>query len=300
VSSESIASPPARAGATESCASCGAPLAGDQRYCLECGERRSPVSGALLGGVAPAANAGPVESPPVPPGPPASAGAALSPAAGAASPVEASRGNGATVIAGVGVLLLAMGVGVLIGRSGGGAKQNAAAPQVISVATAPTAGGASASGSPAASFVDDWPAGTDGYTVQLQTLAQASTQQSAVQAAKAAASAKGAKDVGALRSEDFASLTAGHYVIYSGVFHKRTEADKALGGLKQSFAGASVIRVASSGAGLAGAAAGAGGGSGAAGGAGRPAPSKAAEDLTKSHGKSYEEKSKNLPNQVET
>jgi hypothetical protein len=38
------------------------------------------------------------------------------------------------VIAGVGVLLLAMGVGVLIGRAGSGGSKAAAAPQVISVA----------------------------------------------------------------------------------------------------------------------------------------------------------------------
>jgi hypothetical protein len=46
-----------------------------------------------------------------------------------------ARGSGATaVISGVGVLLLAMGIGVLIGRSGSSSGKSAAAPQVISVA----------------------------------------------------------------------------------------------------------------------------------------------------------------------
>jgi hypothetical protein len=48
------------------------------------------------------------------------------------------RGNALTLIAGIGVLLLAMGVGVLIGRSGGSSSTGAAAPQVITVGGAGT------------------------------------------------------------------------------------------------------------------------------------------------------------------
>jgi hypothetical protein len=216
---------------------------------------------------------------------------------------DAPRSNAVTVIAGVGVLLLAMGVGVLIGRSGGGANQTAAsAPQVISVGTGSTTGPSTgASQSPA--FTDDWPVGTNGYTVQLQTLAQASTQISAVEAAKAAARAKRAKGVGALKSEDFSSLKAGSYIVYSGVYHKKAEAEKALAGLKKSFPGASVITISSGGASPAGAGPGARSGSGASGGgsgSSTPASPKALEELHKSSGKSYEEKSKNLPNVVGT
>ena len=40
-----------------------------------------------------------------------------------------------------------------------------------------------------------------------------------------AGSSKGAKEVGALKSADFQSLTAGNYLIYSGVYKKKTEAD---------------------------------------------------------------------------
>ncbi|MHB8233850.1 MAG: hypothetical protein ACYDHT_04280, partial [Solirubrobacteraceae bacterium] len=76
VSSESIASQPPP-GAAETCSSCGAPLAGDQRYCLECGERHVPMSSLLAGGArqAPtqAAAPGPGSAPPgaiVPGGPP--------------------------------------------------------------------------------------------------------------------------------------------------------------------------------------------------------------------------------------
>ncbi|MGD0452029.1 MAG: hypothetical protein ABSB69_00390 [Solirubrobacteraceae bacterium] len=226
--------------------------------------------------------------PPPAPGSPASAAAAAGPP---------QRNNTLTVIAGVGVLLLAMGVGVLIGRSGS-SKQSVAPAQVISVAS-PTSTGTATTPSSEASFTGDWPAGTSGYTVQLQTLAQSGTAVSAVESAKSAASAKGAKAVGALKSEEFSSLSAGSYVIYSGVYHKRPEAEKALAGLKKSFPGAKVIKVSN-------------GGSSSSteppttspGGVGesesKPAPPSVLNKLKGSKGKSYEEKSKNLPNVVET
>ena len=255
-------------------------MAPDQRYCLECGERRTPLSSVLLGG------------PPKRPG----AGAPAPPAAAPASVDGWPRGTTLTVIAGVGVLLLAMGVGVLIGRSGG-SKQAATPQQVISVASTPSAG-TTAPASSEASFAGDWPAGTSGYTVQLQTLPQSGTAVSAVEAAKAAASAKGAKSVGALKSEEFSGLPAGRYVIYSGVYHKRAEAERALAALKRSFPGASVIAVSSGSRGSAGP----GGGAGAAGGSGgvgKPASPSVLPSPQKK-GKAYEQESKNLPNVIST
>jgi hypothetical protein len=63
------------------------------------------------------------------------------PAPSAPATGAVQRGNTVTVIAGVGVLLLAMGVGVLIGRAGN-SKPSAAPAQVISVAQpAATTGG---------------------------------------------------------------------------------------------------------------------------------------------------------------
>jgi hypothetical protein len=204
------------------------------------------------------------------------------------------------VIAGVGVLLLAMGVGVLIGRSGS-SKQPAAPTQVITVAT-PASTGASATSAGEAAFTSSWPSATSGYTVQLQTLPQSGTAVSAVEAAKSAASAKGAKAVGALKSEEFSSLSAGSYVIYAGVDHKKSEAEKALAGLKKSFPGAKVISVSN------------GGSSSSAGGSepsttspggvgeseSKPAPPSVLNKLKGTKGKSYEETSKNLPDVVET
>jgi hypothetical protein len=256
-------------------------MAPDQRYCLECGERRTPMSSVLLGGPPQRPGAGP---------PPA----ALAPPA-APAPVDGwQRGATLTVIAGVGVLLLAMGVGVLIGRSGA-TKSGAVPQQVISVASTP-ATGTSAPASSEASFTDDWPSATSGFTVQLKTQPQPGTTVSAVEAAKAAAVAKGAKGVGALKSEDFTSLPAGHYVIYSGVFHRKAEADRALAGLKRSFPGASVIAVSNGSAGSGGGAAGA---AGAGGSLSKPAPASVLPSPGKK-GKSYEQESKNLPNVIST
>jgi hypothetical protein len=286
VSTESIVSPSsARGGTPTACAACAAPLAGDQRYCLECGERRQQMSGFLFSGAAVGTAGAPASPPPVPP-------------ASAVATVAEQRGNTAAVIAGVGVLLLAMGVGVLIGRSNA-SKPAAAQPQVITVGSV---AGASAGAAAPESFTDDWPAGTQGYTVQLQALPQAGTTLAQVNAAKAAASAKGAKGVGALKSEDFASLPAGSYVIYAGVDHTKAAAEKVLAGLKKSFPGASVVRVAKGNAGAPGPGSQLPGGAGGSGGSSlsHPAPPSVLESTKGTKGKSYEEKSKNLPNVVST
>jgi hypothetical protein len=111
----------------EPCTSCGSPLAGDQRYCLECGARRAQARIAfrdILGRQ----------------GPP------RAPQAAAAAAEERGGPSGMAFIGGLVCLLLALGVGVLIGRSGNDTPTAAApAPQVISVG-----GGAPAATTPAA------------------------------------------------------------------------------------------------------------------------------------------------------
>jgi hypothetical protein len=128
---------PALGAQSEPCASCGAPLAADQRYCLECGTRRAdarlPFRDILVGQAPPGA---------VPP---------AEPAASDAGPQRA----GLAFLAGLLCLLVALGVGVLIGRSGDdtpAAATQAPAPQVITVngsapAATTTTPAASSSGS---------------------------------------------------------------------------------------------------------------------------------------------------------
>ncbi len=284
------------------CAHCAAPLAVDQRYCLECGARRTDARSQFLDGLgAPAAA---VRSAP------------------AAGPLRerafwAGPGGGAATIAAVGVLLLAMGVGVLIGRSGS-TKTVTSPAQVLSVATPAASAGAGALGSPSTplapptAFSDDWPSGKDGYTVQLQTLQAAGTQPPEVAAAKAAATAKGAQGVGALRSDDYRGLPSGLYVIYSGVYSTPAQAGHALAPLKKSFPAATVTHVAGTSGASPPSAAGGGARSGPGAGSGAPGGGKGSTPdgasgtpstrgtSSPGRGQGNEQKSLHLPNVVST
>lgn len=111
-----IQSAPTQGG--DRCASCEAPLAADQRYCLDCGLRRGDPRLPFMDAVV--------------------LMDAVKRPQQAASPPAKRKHRGispnAALIAGVGTLLLALGIGVLIGRSGNHeVAQTAAAPQVIKV-----------------------------------------------------------------------------------------------------------------------------------------------------------------------
>lgn len=115
--------------AGDRCAVCDAPLAVDQRYCVECGERRG--------------------KPRFPSSP--SADATQAPAPRARSARRPRVSPGATLVAGVATLLLALGVGVLIGHSGNsGSSQRASAPpvQVVKLSGGGGGGGAVAAAKP--------------------------------------------------------------------------------------------------------------------------------------------------------
>jgi hypothetical protein len=105
-------------------------MASDQRYCLNCGQRRGdPRLPFMDAGVLMDAVNRPAQAPP---------------------PPKKKRRSGvspnAALIAGIGTLLLALGIGVLIGRSGHQeVAQTAAAPQVIKVGGGSEEAGASAS-----------------------------------------------------------------------------------------------------------------------------------------------------------
>lgn len=102
------------------CAKCQAPMAADQRYCVNCGERRGTPRFSPAASVAPAASAP------------------------AAQPVRAAPRSrvpsGATLVAGVATLLIAMGVGVLIGHDSNSSSPSHASQPVQIV----TVGGGSA------------------------------------------------------------------------------------------------------------------------------------------------------------
>lgn len=117
-------SPPTLGAQGDPCPDCGAPLAGDQRYCLVCGARRGDARLAFRDILA-------AQGPPsATAGAPARASIARSGAAGGAGATNTTL----TFLVGLGCLLLALGVGVLIGSSGDEPTTAAApAPQVITV-----------------------------------------------------------------------------------------------------------------------------------------------------------------------
>jgi hypothetical protein len=127
----------------EPCTQCGTQLARDQRYCLACGARRAGLSPVLTDAplVAwPGAAPGEVAAPPV--GPRSSVKTTV------AGPPPSRWSGDAGVLAGAACLLLALLVGVLIGRAGRDpAPQRAAAPQVITVGGAAGTASATPSGS---------------------------------------------------------------------------------------------------------------------------------------------------------
>jgi hypothetical protein len=112
--------------ASDTCRNCGAALAPDQRYCVECGERRG---GPRFTVAQPAAAAG------------ESAGPA------AKRPHRLTASSWLTLIAGVATLLLALGVGVLIGK----ANNPASKTQSITVNAGGSSSSAPATGSTGAS-----------------------------------------------------------------------------------------------------------------------------------------------------
>jgi hypothetical protein len=113
---------------SDQCTECQAHLAPDQRYCVECGTRRGearfPVTDMMTRKAAPAA------APP---------------------PKRRVRMTAnATLIAGIGTLLLALGVGVLIGRTSNDTNGKASAAQIITVSGGGATGATGASAAVAA------------------------------------------------------------------------------------------------------------------------------------------------------
>jgi hypothetical protein len=113
----------------DQCPSCGKPLAPDQRYCLECGHRRGDPRLPFMDAVVfmEAINRPQTPAPPPPPSGTKSKGLSAN----------------ASLIAGIATLVLAIGVGVLIGQAGDNGTSSAAnqAPQIIRVGGGETGAG---------------------------------------------------------------------------------------------------------------------------------------------------------------
>ncbi|HTU15452.1 MAG TPA: hypothetical protein VMF31_09655 [Solirubrobacterales bacterium] len=274
----------------ERCTGCGNPLALDQRYCLNCGKRRG---GARIEFEKYLDREPPNSPPKLPP-------ATAVPPADNRPEREVTPLMAAVGLTGLAVILI---LGVLIGRTGQGSSTPAAAP-VVAATGQPVAAGptTTTTSSTTVSFEADWPAGKEGFTIELATLPKDTSDGTAVETAKTDIVAKGATDVGALDSDEYASLPPGNYVLYSGVYESKAEAEKALEPLKASFPDAQVVEVST----------GSGGDTGDAGGGFTEQAAKgngedvveASEDdlkaLENATGDEYQEFQKKLPPTIET
>jgi hypothetical protein len=111
-------------GGNESCPNCSAPMAADQRYCLNCGHRRGDPRLPFMDAVVFMESQGSAGG----------AGSATPPPPPASSRGGSERWNpNATLVAVVAVLVLAMGVGFLIGHNSNNNSSQAQGPQIIKV-----------------------------------------------------------------------------------------------------------------------------------------------------------------------
>lgn len=221
----------------ERCTACGKPMADDQRYCLNCGKRRGkarvefenylPEAGGA-GGATPPPDQGGVR--PVPPEEPD-----LRPER-EVTPLMAAVG-----LCGVAAILL---IGVLIGRSGGGHDGGSAAQPIYASTGLPASTSSTSTTSTSTTVTADWPQGQEGYTIELASLPKDGTDAAAVDRAKSELAGKGATDVGVIDSDQFGSLPAGNYILYTGVYTSKSEAQSALSSLSSSFPEAQVVQVA--------------------------------------------------------
>jgi hypothetical protein len=106
---------------SQGCGACGAAMAADQRYCVECGERRGAPRVSLLEGPQRDPRENTMQSAP--------------------SSQRRMAPVNSTLIAIIGTLLLAMGIGVLIGRSGNTSVKSPPA-QVVTISGGPATGAA--------------------------------------------------------------------------------------------------------------------------------------------------------------
>ncbi len=275
----------------ERCTGCGSPLALDQRYCLNCGKRRGGARIEFEKYLE-------QDDPNGPPNPPVTPVAAAAPPPDHRPEREVTPLMAAVGLTGLAVILI---LGVLIGRTGQG--NSAPATPVIAATGAPAAAGPSTSStSTTVSFVADWPSGKEGFTIELATLSKDGADGTAVETAKADVVAKGATEVGALDSDEYASLPAGNYVLYSGVYDTKADAEAALDPLKANFPDAQVVKVSTT-AGGGGDSAGGGFTEEAAKGNGEDVVEASTEDLkdiSEATGDEYQEMQKKMPPTIET
>jgi len=211
----------------ETCDNCQAPLDEGQRYCVACGTRRPGADDPAGRYFAAAARR---------------ARAAAVPAAGAARP-----GSGLRTAVVLALIPVAAAIGVQVGRSGTNERvldalksQKAPVVKVVGGGAAATAAASDEATVPSDFALDK------GFAVQLQTLPVSGTTAADVDSAIKALEAKGIKEVGIVSPDDFSvkpSPGGDVYVLVSGAFEKKADAQDALKGIKKKAPEATVVEV---------------------------------------------------------
>ncbi len=186
-----------------SCPRCGAPVAGGQEYCLECGARL--------------------------PGPDA---------LGAGRGVRSGWVIRATLT--LVVALTGAALAVAATNSSNNTAELVTATGGFATLPASTTLPPPSEGSGAG--IVDWPAGDDGWTIALATLPQTGGRRVAVARARVAAK-RGLAPVGILDSSQYASLHPGYWVVFTGVYGSEAEATSDLQPARRFARSASVRRI---------------------------------------------------------
>jgi hypothetical protein len=220
------------------CQECGSPMERQQRYCINCAARRNDVSNPASRYFAAASRQ------------------RRQSATRAAAPPAGTSGTKTAAVFFFALLPIAVAVGVIVGRSGSDG-DNAALLAALREGNATAAVSSAGGGADTTENVSDQLLSSDfsldqGFTVKLSLLPIEGTDQAAADDAVSKAEADGAKDVGIVNPGDYASTPdqgQKDYIVYSGEFKTKGEAENALGDLKKSFPDAEVIGLKSSAAG---------------------------------------------------
>ena len=214
-----------------SCEQCGAPMDHQQRFCVNCATRRTDASDPASTYFATMSRR--------------NRQSALARRAPGGSP---ARGAAVVFFA---LLPAAVGLGVVVGHSGG-TGSGGVDPQVLAALKAGTAGAASGAGADALASTGSQSLPSDftlakGYTVMLQKLPVNGTDEQAAKSAESDATGKGAPKVGLISPKDFTTKPdqGQSYIVYSGEYKAKGDAQAALGKLKKDFSSAQVIEVTS-------------------------------------------------------
>jgi hypothetical protein len=139
--------------------------------------------------------------------------------------------------------------------------------------------------------------GASGWTVELSSLDNSSAHQSDVSSAESAATAKGAIAVGVLNGDQHGGTPSGKYVIYSGRFTSKAQAQAAKAKLVKKFPGALILHVTPKGSGNGGSTSNAKSSTGPPSGSAGSSQASSEKHLS---GNAYEKASSKLPSSVGT